>query len=159
MSCPISPIFSSANEGNGATGSVCWPETCFVTGAHFNPVVTLALLVNRKVSPIKTFLFITAQGGGAIAGAALLYGSVLLITIHSFPEKKNAVADWPPVSRYPIRGRVLFWPFNCHSFAYTSSHRVRWPSDTVECYFPHSVAGYPLRFSHETNSLVGSPST
>jgi len=39
-----------------------------------NPVVTLALLAIRKVSPMKAFLFVTSQGGGAIAGAAFLYG-------------------------------------------------------------------------------------
>ena len=43
-------------------------------GAHLNPVVSLALLVTRRISPMKAFLFMTSQGGGAIAGAALLYG-------------------------------------------------------------------------------------
>jgi len=45
-----------------------------VSGAHLNPVVSLALLVTRRISPMKAFLFMTSQGGGAIAGAALLYG-------------------------------------------------------------------------------------
>ena len=44
------------------------------TGAHLNPVITLALLITRRVSPIKALLYIMSQGGGAIAGAALLYG-------------------------------------------------------------------------------------
>ncbi|XP_043189767.1 neurogenic protein big brain-like [Amphibalanus amphitrite] len=50
---------------------------CFwrVSGAHMNPAVTLAHAATRKVSPLRCLLYITAQCGGAIAGAALLYGS------------------------------------------------------------------------------------
>ena len=46
----------------------------FFSGAHLNPVMSLALLVTRKISPMKALLYVTSQGGGAIAGAALLYG-------------------------------------------------------------------------------------
>lgn len=45
-----------------------------ISGAHLNPVMSLALLVTRKISPMKALLYVTSQGGGAIAGAALLYG-------------------------------------------------------------------------------------
>lgn len=43
-------------------------------GAHINPAVTLALTVTRAITPLRTVLYITAQCGGGIAGAALLYG-------------------------------------------------------------------------------------
>ncbi len=46
----------------------------YLAGAHLNPVMSLALLVTRKISPMKALLYVTSQGGGAIAGAALLYG-------------------------------------------------------------------------------------
>ncbi|KAH7937083.1 hypothetical protein HPB49_007840 [Dermacentor silvarum] len=45
-----------------------------ISGAHMNPAVTLATFATRKVSPLRTLLYVTAQCGGAIAGAALLYG-------------------------------------------------------------------------------------
>lgn len=49
---------------------------CFghVSGAHVNPAVTVAMLVTRNITPLRALMFVTAQCGGAIAGAALLYG-------------------------------------------------------------------------------------
>uniref|UniRef100_A0A182Y8J1 Uncharacterized protein n=2 Tax=Anopheles stephensi TaxID=30069 RepID=A0A182Y8J1_ANOST len=49
---------------------------CFlhVSGAHINPAVTMALAVTRKISALRAILYITAQCGGSIAGAAMLYG-------------------------------------------------------------------------------------
>ncbi|XP_053672787.1 neurogenic protein big brain-like [Anopheles nili] len=49
---------------------------CFlhVSGAHINPAVTMALAVTRKISALRALLYITAQCGGSIAGAAMLYG-------------------------------------------------------------------------------------
>lgn len=43
-------------------------------GAHINPAVTMALTVTRAITPLRTVMYITAQCGGGIAGAALLYG-------------------------------------------------------------------------------------
>lgn len=49
---------------------------CFghVSGAHVNPAVTVAMAVTRHVSPLRAAMYVTAQCGGGIAGAALLYG-------------------------------------------------------------------------------------
>ncbi|KAJ1527899.1 hypothetical protein ONE63_007834 [Megalurothrips usitatus] len=49
---------------------------CFghISGAHANPAVTAAMAVTRNVSPLRALMFMTAQCGGGIAGAALLYG-------------------------------------------------------------------------------------
>ncbi|XP_018792524.1 PREDICTED: neurogenic protein big brain [Bactrocera latifrons] len=49
---------------------------CFIhiSGAHINPAVTLAACIIRAISPIRAAMYITAQCGGGIAGAALLYG-------------------------------------------------------------------------------------
>ncbi|XP_017860350.1 PREDICTED: neurogenic protein big brain isoform X2 [Drosophila arizonae] len=49
---------------------------CFlhISGAHINPAVTLACCVIRSISPIRAAMYMTAQCGGGIAGAALLYG-------------------------------------------------------------------------------------
>ncbi|KAK3865883.1 hypothetical protein Pmani_022715 [Petrolisthes manimaculis] len=45
-----------------------------VSGGHVNPAVTVSLAVTRRVSPLRAAMFILAQLGGGIAGAALLYG-------------------------------------------------------------------------------------
>ena len=45
-----------------------------VSGGHFNPAVTLAAMVTKKISVLRAALYVCAQCGGAIAGAALVYG-------------------------------------------------------------------------------------
>ncbi|XP_063548258.1 neurogenic protein big brain isoform X1 [Cydia strobilella] len=49
---------------------------CFVniSGAHINPAVSAALCVRRRVSPLRAILYVAAQCGGAIAGAAASLG-------------------------------------------------------------------------------------
>ncbi|XP_054718612.1 neurogenic protein big brain-like [Uloborus diversus] len=54
-----------------ATAAQCFGH---ISGAHINPAFTFAMLVTQKVTPLRAFLYITAQCGGAIAGSALLYG-------------------------------------------------------------------------------------
>lgn len=56
--------------------AMCTLVLCFghISGGHVNPAVTFSFLITRKVTPLRAFLYITAQCGGAIAGAALLYG-------------------------------------------------------------------------------------
>lgn len=46
----------------------------FPLGAHINPAVTIALAVTRMISPLRLVLYLIAQCGGSIAGAAVLYG-------------------------------------------------------------------------------------
>jgi glycerol uptake facilitator-like aquaporin len=43
-------------------------------GAHISPAVTVAMAATRNISPLRGLMFVTAQCGGGIAGAALLYG-------------------------------------------------------------------------------------
>ncbi|ESO90935.1 hypothetical protein LOTGIDRAFT_145722 [Lottia gigantea] len=49
---------------------------CFghISGAHFNPVVSLAMVLTCKVTPLRGIMYSIAQCGGSVAGAALLYG-------------------------------------------------------------------------------------
>lgn len=45
-----------------------------ISGAHFNPAVTLALLVGRHIAPVKAALYMVAQfAGGIVAGVTLLF--------------------------------------------------------------------------------------
>ena len=45
-----------------------------VSGAHLNPAVTVAMMLTRQLSPLRSILYICAQCGGGIAGAALVLG-------------------------------------------------------------------------------------
>lgn len=44
-----------------------------ISGAHFNPAITIALLINRKVSATRAIAYIIAQVLGGLAALALLY--------------------------------------------------------------------------------------
>ncbi|XP_045494814.1 neurogenic protein big brain isoform X1 [Colias croceus] len=54
-----------------ATLTLCFAH---ISGAHVNPAVSAALCVRRRVSPLRAALYVAAQCGGAIAGAAAIYG-------------------------------------------------------------------------------------
>ncbi|KAK2588511.1 hypothetical protein KPH14_001087 [Odynerus spinipes] len=45
-----------------------------VSGAHVNPAVSMSFSLCRRISPLRAALYIAAQCGGGIAGAAMLYG-------------------------------------------------------------------------------------
>lgn len=45
-----------------------------VSGAHANPAVTVACLLARHLSPLRAVLYVCAQCGGGVAGAALVLG-------------------------------------------------------------------------------------
>ena len=43
-----------------------------VSGAHANPAVTFAMIFARQISPLRAILYMCAQCGGGVAGAALV---------------------------------------------------------------------------------------
>ncbi|XP_034938556.1 neurogenic protein big brain [Chelonus insularis] len=45
-----------------------------ISGGHVNPAVSLSYVFSRKISPLRSALYVAAQCGGGIAGAAMLYG-------------------------------------------------------------------------------------
>ncbi|XP_076151842.1 aquaporin-1-like [Alosa pseudoharengus] len=45
-----------------------------VSGAHFNPAITLGLLVSCQISLLRALLYITAQLVGAVLASAIMYG-------------------------------------------------------------------------------------
>ncbi|KAG0417453.1 hypothetical protein HPB47_005605, partial [Ixodes persulcatus] len=65
-------VLGIALTAGAAAATLC---QCYghISGCHMNPAVTLATFATRKVSPLRALLYVTAQCGGAIAGAALLY--------------------------------------------------------------------------------------
>lgn len=45
----------------------------FFSGGHINPALTTAMLITRRISPVRAVMFIAAQCGGAVGGAAIIY--------------------------------------------------------------------------------------
>jgi aquaporin PIP len=60
----------------GGMTSVLVYCTAGISGSHFNPAVTFALLVARKVSLPRALLYMAAQCLGAICGTALVSVSI-----------------------------------------------------------------------------------
>ncbi|PTQ27023.1 hypothetical protein MARPO_0240s0004 [Marchantia polymorpha] len=58
----------------GATIFVLVYCTAGVSGGHINPTVTLGLLLGRKLSVPRAFIYVIAQMAGAICGAGLVKG-------------------------------------------------------------------------------------
>lgn len=61
--------------------SYCFSE---ISGAYFNPAVTLAAVLVREISLVKGFLYFLAQLGGAVMGVVILYALVP----HSIADSK-----------------------------------------------------------------------
>lgn len=47
-------------------------------GGHINPALSTAMLITRRISPIRAVMFIAAQCGGAVGGAAIIYRYIYL---------------------------------------------------------------------------------
>jgi len=46
----------------------------YISGGHFNPVVSICAVISKKLSPIRAVIYCVAQILGGVIGAALLYG-------------------------------------------------------------------------------------
>ncbi|KAG5883538.1 hypothetical protein JTB14_016652 [Gonioctena quinquepunctata] len=83
---------------------------CFghISGAHINPSVTVAMGLIKRISLLRTLLFIVAQCGGGIAGAAFLYG----VTVPGYQGNLSAVithsASMAPWERFGIEFILTF---------------------------------------------------
>ena len=126
-----------------------------VSGSHFNPAVTLVMLMLKKITPQLSLFYITAQVVGAITGvgfANLLFNqkaldqssiersgsnlffseifatAVLLWIILRFPKRDDLIAVYVPLW---IFGAILF----------TSSTSFANPAITIGRIFTNSVVG------------------
>ncbi|CAG7787020.1 unnamed protein product [Allacma fusca] len=75
--------------------------------AHLNPAFTLALTAIKRVTPLRCVLFLTAQSGGAIAGAALLFG----LTVPGYQGTLGATTIASHISSYQAFGLELILSF------------------------------------------------
>ena len=128
------------------------------SGAHFNPAVTLVMVILKKISNELAALYIAAQVLGAILGvgiANLIYGqsflkqstiirdgsnlffselfatAVLLLIILTFRKKDELIAIYVPIW---IFGAILF----------TSSTSFANPAITIGRVFTNSLTGIAL---------------
>jgi glycerol uptake facilitator-like aquaporin len=83
MNCPVFAIvcksllfFLKVNTAlaSGLAAALLTLSFARVSGAHINPAVTFAMMITRQLSPLRSILYICAQCGGGIAGAALVLG-------------------------------------------------------------------------------------
>lgn len=85
------------NQGAGLVGvalahglilAVMVSALMLISGAHFNPAVTLGLLIGGKIKPVDAGFYVGAQLIGATAGA--------LLASLSLPDVTDAVANGTP---------------------------------------------------------------
>ncbi|XP_066152864.1 neurogenic protein big brain [Euwallacea fornicatus] len=65
-----------------------------ISGAHVNPAVTIAMGAIKRISFLRTCMFMISQCGGGIAGAAFLYG-VTVPGYHSSQENLSSAIGHP----------------------------------------------------------------
>jgi len=126
-----------------------------ISGAHFNPVVTIIMLIIRKIQPKISVLYVTAQVLGAICGCAfanlmfdqklfqvssisrdgsnlfvseLFTTAILLWIILRFPKREDLIAIYVPLW---IFGAILL----------SSSTSFANPAITIGRIFTNSIVG------------------
>lgn len=65
-----------------------------VSGAHFNPAVTLAFLVRREIEVNATLLFVLAQVAGGIAGMLLAHGMFEEALLQVSEKARTGPSQW-----------------------------------------------------------------
>ncbi|XP_076349591.1 aquaporin AQPAe.a-like [Tachypleus tridentatus] len=119
---------------------------CFghISGAHVNPAVTFSMFLTQKITPLRAILYITSQCGGAIAGAALLYG----VTIPGHQETLGSTVVHPDLGAWQAFGIefILTFVVVFTVFATVDSSRRSLGSDAVAigiAYLAVSLIGLP----------------
>lgn len=65
-----------------------------VSGAHFNPVVTLVFVLKREVAWGEAFAFVVAQIAGCVAGAVLAHAMFELPLVQSATNVREGPSQW-----------------------------------------------------------------
>jgi glycerol uptake facilitator-like aquaporin len=65
-----------------------------VSGAHFNPVVTLVALTQKKVTSSQAMIYIVAQIAGCCAGAVLAHAMFELPLVQASMRARTGGAQW-----------------------------------------------------------------
>lgn len=64
------------------------------SGAHFNPAVTVAMILRRRVPPRDGAVYLAAQTGGAIAGTWLAHAMFELPTLQIAVHVRTGIGQW-----------------------------------------------------------------
>lgn len=65
-----------------------------VSGAHFNPVVTLAAVIERTMSVRRALMYVTAQTVGAVMGVVVAHAMFDLALLQASTHQRSGVAQW-----------------------------------------------------------------
>jgi glycerol uptake facilitator-like aquaporin len=65
-----------------------------VSGAHFNPVVTLAAAVLRETPPLAAAAYVAIQVAGAVGGAMLAHGMFELALVQESVKLRSGTGQW-----------------------------------------------------------------
>jgi glycerol uptake facilitator-like aquaporin len=65
-----------------------------VSGAHFNPVITLVALFNRQIGASPAVAYVFAQVAGCCAGAVLANAMFELPLVHASTHVRTGSAQW-----------------------------------------------------------------
>jgi MIP family channel proteins len=79
-----------------------------ISGAQFNPAVTLGLLVGRKIEPVKAILYMLAQFAGGIV-AAFLVNLLLGSAIGNFGQTTGSLTESNVWQAAVIEGLLVFF--------------------------------------------------
>ena len=129
-----------------------------VSGAHYNPAVTLSLLISKKIDGATALLYFVAQTAGAVAGAVLAntmyhqYGTKFLPVSKAAMTSgylllseiiSTAVLVWIVLRNAKNANKVAtyvpLWIFSAYFF--TSSSTFANPAATIGRIFTQSSAG------------------
>ena len=65
-----------------------------ISGAHFNPVVSLVFALRRELSPREALLYIAAQIAGGIAGTVIAHAMFALPLVDASLKVRTGGAQW-----------------------------------------------------------------
>jgi glycerol uptake facilitator-like aquaporin len=65
-----------------------------LSGAHFNPAVTLAFVIRREIPPGEALLYVVAQIVGGLAGALIAHGMFELPLLQISETARAGSAQW-----------------------------------------------------------------
>ena len=65
-----------------------------VSGAHFNPAVTLVALAQKKVKPLQAGMYVAAQIAGCCAGAMLAHVMFEMPLLQASQHERFGIGQW-----------------------------------------------------------------
>lgn len=97
--------------GHGAAAFVAVFCTIHVSGAIFNPALSLGLWLSQRLDALTVALFVCAQTAGSIAAGAVLHGTTRSLpgTLVGVPQLADDIPLWRGVGLEAVWGAILFW--------------------------------------------------